>query len=61
MWLQLNREYIPVARCTVERLMKNLGLVGMVRGTAKRTTIADPAAERGREWAVGGPVRQALR
>ena len=45
-WLQLNREGIPVARCTVERLMKGLGLAGAVRGTVKRTTVADPAAER---------------
>jgi transposase InsO family protein len=59
--LQLNREHIPVARCTVERLMKNLGLVGVVRGRAKRTTIADPPPSGAREWAVGGPVRQALR
>lgn len=39
-WLVLNREGIPVARCTVERLMKTAGLVGVVRGKVKRTTIA---------------------
>jgi putative transposase len=43
-WLALNREGIAVARCTVERLMTQLGLTGAVRGKAKRTTIADPAA-----------------
>jgi putative transposase len=43
-WLALNREGIAVARCTVERLMAELGLTGAVRGTARRTTIADPAA-----------------
>ena len=32
-WLQLNREGIPVARCTVERLMAELGLVGARRGS----------------------------
>jgi putative transposase len=48
-WLQLNREGIPAARCTVERLMGELGLRGAVRGTVKRTTIADPAAERARD------------
>jgi putative transposase len=48
-WLQLNREGITVARCAVERLMKNLGLAGAARGTVKRTTIADPAAERARD------------
>jgi putative transposase len=42
-WLQLNREGILVARCTVERLMRQLGLHGAVRGKVKRTTIADPA------------------
>lgn len=49
-WLQLNRERPvgapPVARCTVERLMGELGLRGAVRGKVKRTTIADPAAKR---------------
>jgi putative transposase len=45
-WLQLNREGIPVARCTVERLMKQLGLQGVRRGNRKRTTIADPASAR---------------
>jgi putative transposase len=46
-WLQLNREGIPVARRTVERLMRELALVGARRGGAqRRTTIADPAAER---------------
>ena len=42
-WLQLNREGVEVARCTVERLMRRLGLRGAVRGKVKRTTIADPA------------------
>ena len=45
-WLTLNRERAadeaPIARCTVERLMKELGLQGAVRGKAKRTTISDP-------------------
>ncbi|OBB45411.1 transposase [Nocardia sp. 852002-51244_SCH5132740] len=45
-WLQLNREGISVARCTVERLMRRAGLRGAVRGRVKRTTIADPAAPR---------------
>jgi putative transposase len=33
-WRQLNREQIPVARCTVKRLMGVLGLQGAVRGKA---------------------------
>ena len=43
-WLQLNREGVEVARCTVERLMRRLGLAGAVRGKVKRTTIADRTA-----------------
>ena len=42
MWRQLNREGIRVARCTVERLMRRLGLRGVVRGKKRRTTISDP-------------------
>ena len=45
-WLQLNREGIGVARCTVERLMGALGLRGIRRGKRWTTTIADPAAVR---------------
>ena len=46
-WAQLNREEIPVARCTVERLMRALGLRGVTRGkTSVRTTIGDEAADR---------------
>ena len=41
-WLQLNREGIAVARCTVERLMRRQGLQGARRGKAQRTTISDP-------------------
>jgi putative transposase len=35
-----------VARCTVERLMRQLGLRGAIRGKVKRTTISDPTATR---------------
>lgn len=45
-WRQLNREGIPVARCTVERLMKGLGLKGVVCGKRQYTTIPAEAAER---------------
>jgi putative transposase len=48
-WAQLNREHIPVARCTVERLMRRLGLRGAVRGKRFRTTIPDGAAARPRD------------
>ena len=43
-WLALNREGIAVARCTVERLMAELGLSGASRGETRKTTIADPTA-----------------
>jgi putative transposase len=45
-WKQLNRERIRVARCTVERLMHDLGLRGAVRGKGLKTTIADESALR---------------
>jgi putative transposase len=45
-WRQLGREDIEVARCTVERLMRLLGLQGAVRGAKCRTTIADDSTER---------------
>jgi hypothetical protein len=45
-WRQLNREQFAVARCTVERLMRVLGLQGMVRGRSCRTTVSDNAADR---------------
>jgi putative transposase len=45
-WKQLHREGTPVARCTVERLMRVEGLAGAIRGATTRTTKADPAAAR---------------
>jgi putative transposase len=45
-WGQLGREDIRVARCTVERLMRCLGLQGAVRGRTCRTTIAERDAKR---------------
>ena len=43
-WLQMNREGIPVARCTVERLMRAMGLQGARRGKTVRTTTPDTSA-----------------
>ena len=43
-WLQMKREGISVARCTIERLMKGMGLQGVVRGKPVKTTVADKAA-----------------
>jgi putative transposase len=45
-WRQLNREGVSVARCTVERLMRQAGLAGRVRGRRRRTTIPDGSAAR---------------
>ncbi|WP_371681157.1 IS3 family transposase, partial [Microvirga sp. KLBC 81] len=43
-WRQLQREGIAVARCTVARLMRQMGLKGVVRGKSIRTTVSDAAA-----------------
>jgi len=45
-WRQLHREGIVVARCTVERLMGELGLAGVRRGKPRRTTTPDATAPR---------------
>jgi len=61
-WLALNREGVEVARCTVERLMAELGLHGTRRGKKHRTTVSDPAAVRpadlvNRQFGVLAPNR----
>ncbi|RSV19095.1 IS3 family transposase [Sphingomonas koreensis] len=43
-WRQLRREGLDVARCTVARLMRAMGLAGVIRGKPVRTTISDRAA-----------------
>ena len=43
-WRQMMREGFPIARCTVERLMRDMGLAGVIRGKPVRTTISDKAA-----------------
>lgn len=45
-WRQLNREGHDVPRCQVERLMRELGLFGAVRGKTKRTTVPAEVAAR---------------
>jgi len=45
-WRQLLREGFVVARCTVERLMRELGLQGVVRGRRIKTTVPDDASDR---------------
>ena len=61
-WWALNREGIAVGRCRVERLMRELGLVGAVRGKKVRTTVPDPDAARApdlvkRQFTAGAPNR----
>ena len=43
-WRQMVRERFAVARCTVERLMRGMGLAGVIRGKPVRTTVPDKAA-----------------
>ncbi|WP_125956792.1 IS3 family transposase [Novosphingobium sp. MD-1] len=43
-WRQMQREGFDIARCTVERLMRELGLQGVIRGKPVKTTISDKAA-----------------
>ena len=61
-WRQMKREGFRVARCTVERLMRELGLEGVRRGKKKRTTIPDEEAPRpqdlvNRDFTAPGPNR----
>jgi putative transposase len=46
MWAHLRRLGVPVARCTIERLMRENGWHGAMRARKVRTTVADPAAQR---------------
>ena len=43
-WRQLQREGFGVARCTVARLMRGMGLQGIIRGKPVKTTVSDKAA-----------------
>ena len=45
MWRQLQREGESVARCTVARLMRDMGLQGAVRGKRLKTTLSDKSAD----------------
>src|SRR5438093_11686435 len=64
-WLELNRRGVPVARCTVERVMRENGLRGARRGRKVRTTIPGkgPGHERaadliGRDFTAPAPSRR---
>jgi transposase InsO family protein len=45
LWRQLRREGLEVARCTVERLMAQMGLRGVIRGKGVKTTLSDKDAD----------------
>ncbi|WP_448470991.1 IS3 family transposase [Martelella sp. AMO21009] len=59
-WRQLGREGLDVARCTVARLMKDIGIQGIIRGKPQRTTVPDkkqpcPLDKVNREFRVPAP------
>lgn len=61
-WAQLNREGITIGRDRCERLMRQAGIAGVVRGRRPRTTTPDASAPRApdlvdRDWNVAGPNR----
>src|SRR6185437_11139509 len=63
-WRQLDREGIKIARCTVERLMREVGIAGAAARRKKpRTTVPGPAAARPadlleRDFRADGPGRK---
>ncbi|RRH72292.1 hypothetical protein EG244_15015 [Falsigemmobacter faecalis] len=61
-WRQLSREGFDVARCTVARLMKGMGIQGVIRGKPHRTIIPDnkapcPLGRVNRQFLVSAPNR----
>ena len=61
-WRQLRREGLDVARCTVERLMRDLGFAGAIRGKPVKTTVSDkgaacPLDKVNRQFQAPGPNR----
>lgn len=62
-WLELNRQGIATARCTVERLMRDLGIQGARRGRTVRTTVPGKDGQRapdllGRDFTAPAPNRR---
>ena len=61
-WWQFRSEGVNVTRCTVARLMKSMGIQGIIRGKPHRTTISDrkalcPLDKVGRQFRVPAPNR----
>ena len=59
-WKQLNREGIAIARCTVERLMRRLGLQGVRRGKVVRTTLPRRTPCKPRRFIKRSTVQRAM-
>lgn len=68
-WHQMRRDGIDVARCTVARLMKDMGIEGAIRGKNPKTTIPDKSQPCPRDkvkrqfkapnvWTISGTVRR---
>jgi putative transposase len=55
-WKQLHREGELVGRDRVARLMRTLGIAGVVRGKARRTTIPTPPRSARRTWSSAGSL-----
>jgi putative transposase len=47
-WRQLRLQGVDAARCTTTRLMRDMGLAGVIRGKPVKTTVSDRAARRAR-------------
>ncbi|MGY4281634.1 transposase InsO family protein [Bradyrhizobium sp. LM2.7] len=56
-WRQLKREGFDVARCTVSRMMRDMGLQEVIRGKSVKTTISDKAAPCPLDHVNRGPAR----
>src|SRR5215218_8021665 len=57
-WRQLQRDGIAVARCTVARLMRQMGPKGVVRGKSIWTTVSDAGVPRPRDRSTGSSTRR---
>ena len=62
LWHQMKREGFSIARCTVERLMRDLGLRGVIRGKTQQTTKSNkvdicPQDLVNRQFKVSAPNR----
>ena len=63
-WHQMRREGVKVAKCTVERLMQAMGLVGVRRGKKTITTVSNPKApcplDKGQPGVSGQPTQRSV-